>query len=264
MIRFRRPGAANGVIVTDSSRKIDLGTHALRVHETGSGGATFVCLPGFLDDASVWTGVAAALADAGRVVCVQQRAHGDSTAPEGSCSLDGLAADVVQLLDALGIARAVLVGHALGGLVAAKTALAAPDRVAGLVLVSAFAELDGRAAADWRHVVRAGEVNRLQGLARSIFGPTSTREVDGDGIGLTEIARAVHALGAQPVTAQLAAIRCPVVILAGERDPGGTAAARILAGAIPGARLEVVAQQGDAPHTGAPAAVANAVRSIAG
>ena len=250
--------------MTDSSRKIDLGTHALRVHESGSGAATYVCLHGFLDDASVWDGVAGALADAGRVIRVQQRAHGDSTAPEGSCSLDDLASDVVRLLDTLGVARAVLVGHALGGLVAAKVALVAPDRVAGLVLVSAFAEIDARATTGWWHVVRAGEVNKLQGLARSVYGPTSTRQVDGDGIGLTEIARVLHALGGHPVTPDLGSIRCPVVVLAGERDAAGSAAARVLAGAIAGARLEIVPQQGEALHVDAPDAVASAARSIAG
>ena len=44
----------------------------------------------------------------------------------------------------------------------------------------------------------------------------------------------------------------------------GGAAARVIAGTIPGARLEIVPQQGDAPHTGAPEAVAAAARSVAG
>ena len=250
--------------MNESSTKIDLGTHALRVREAGSGPTTFVCLHGFLDDPSVWSGVAAVLAAEGRVICVQQRAHGDSTAPEGPCSIDDLAQDVVKLLAALGVERAVLVGHALGGLVAAKAALAEPARAAGLVLVAPFSELDARAAGEWRHVVRAGEVNKLQGLARSVYGPTSARQVDGDGIGLTEIARMLQGLGAAPVTPQLGGIRCPVVVLAGERDAPGTAAARVVAGAIPGARFESVPQQGDAPHTGAPDAVAAAARSLAG
>ncbi|MBY0275260.1 alpha/beta fold hydrolase [Candidatus Binatia bacterium] len=253
---------ASGVIVSES-RKIDLGTHALRVREVGSGADAFVCLHGFLDDASVWSGVADALADAGRVVLVQQRGQGDSTAPEGPCSLDDLATDVVRMLDALGIERAVLVGHALGALVAAKAALAAPARVRGLVLVAPFSELDTRAAGEWRHVVRAGEVNKLQGLARAVFGPTSTRQIDGDGIALTEIARALHALGRAPVTPQLGAIACPTTVLVGESDAVGATAGRIVAGAIPGARLEVVSQQGADLHVRAADAVAGAARAVA-
>ena len=165
----------------------------------------FVCLHGFLDDTTVWDGIAPALAALGRVVLVQQRGHGDSTAPEGACSVDDLASDVLALLDALAIERPVLVGHALGGLIAAKVALRIPAPVAGLVLISAFSEIDERAAARWRDVVRAGEVNKLQGLARSVYGPTSRREVDGDGGALTEIARALQALAAR---ARHRAARC--------------------------------------------------------
>lgn len=264
MIRSAAWSAASGVIVTDSSKKLDLGTHALRVREAGAGETTFVCLPGFLDDVSAWAGVAEALAGAGRVVSVQQRSHGDSTAPEGPCTIDDLATDVVKVLDALRVERAVLVGHALGGLVALKAALAAPTRVRALVLISAFSEIDARAAGEWRHVVRAGEVNKLQGLAKSVFGPTSTREIDGDGIGLTEIARALQSLGAAPVTPQLGSIACPTVVLVGERDASGTAAGRILAAAIPGARLEVVPQQGGDLHVGAVDAVVRAATAVAG
>lgn len=261
MIPLAAQTPASGVIVSES-RKIDLGTHALRVRESGSGADAFVCLHGFLDDASVWSAVADALADAGRVVAVQQRGQGDSTAPEGPCSIDDLASDVVRVLDALGIERAVLVGHALGGLIAAKAALAAPGRVRGLVLISAFSELDARAAGEWRHVVRAGEVNKLQGLARAVFGPTSTRQVDGDGIALTEIARALQALGGAPVTPQLRSIACPTTVLVGESDAAGTAAGRIVAGTIPGARLEVVPRQGADLHVSAAAEVARAARAV--
>jgi len=250
--------------VSDESRKIDLGTHALRVREAGSGPATVLCLHGFLDGTEVWDAMLPELSGTARVVRVQQRGHGDSTAPAGACSIDDLAADTVALLAALGIERAILVGHALGGLVALKTALRAPERVAGLVLVEAFSEIDVRASEHWRHVVRAGEVNKLQGLARSVYGPTSRRSVDGDGIALTEIARAHQQLASAPATAELSAIGCPAVVLAGESDVPGSAAARSLAGVIPGARLELVPGVGAAPHVDAPGSVAAAVRSLLG
>lgn len=250
--------------MSDESRKIDLGTHALRVRDTGGEGpATVVLLHDFLDGTEVWDGLLPGLAGTARAVRVQQRGHGDSTAPEGACSVDDLAADVVALLGALGVDRpVVLVGHRFGALVAAKAALRAPERAAGLVLVAPFSELDPPAAKLWWHVVRAGEVNKLQGLARSVFGPTSRRAVDGDGIALTEIARALQDLGSHPATAELAAVRCPTVVLAGESDAAGTSAARGVAGVIPGSRLEVVAGVGAAPHVDAPDAVLHAIRGM--
>jgi pimeloyl-ACP methyl ester carboxylesterase len=244
-----------GLPVTDESRKIDLGTHAIRVRESGSGARTFLCLHGFLDGTAVWDGVAPGLATLGRVILVQQRAHGDSTAPTGGCAIGDLAVDVVKILDGLGVQRATLVGHGLGGLVALTTALQAPDRVEALALISTVSEIDERAVAQWAQVVRAGEVNKLQGLARSVFGPTSRREVDGDGMGLTEIARAL-------LTARLSGIRCPTVVVAGQEDAAGVAAARVIAAQIPAARLEILAGQHDAAHVGAPDAVVAAIRGL--
>lgn len=247
--------------MSDESRKIDLGTHALRVRDGGDGPGTLLCLHGFLDGTEAWNALLPELSGV-RVVRVQQRGHGDSTAPAGACSIDDLAADTVALLAALGLEHAILVGHALGGLVALKAALRAPERVAGLLLISAFSEIEPRAAEHWRHVVRAGEVNKLQGLARSMYGPTSRRSVDGDGIALTEIARAHQQLATAPVTAALGTIHCPTVVLAGESDAAGSAAARTLAATIPGARLEIVPGVGAAPHVDAPATVAAAARAL--
>lgn len=64
-------------------------------------------------------------------------------------TLAGLAACVVALIDPLGAGRVVLVGHSMGGMVAQEVAALAPDRLAGLVLVSsspAFGKPDG----DWQ------------------------------------------------------------------------------------------------------------------
>ncbi|MCL2582622.1 MAG: alpha/beta hydrolase [Streptosporangiales bacterium] len=73
-----------------------------------------------------------------RGVLYDLRGHGKSErTPRGYTTVGG-ADDLVALLDALGITEPVyLVGNSYGGLVAARTAVSAPDRVAGLVLVEA-------------------------------------------------------------------------------------------------------------------------------
>ena len=76
------------------------------------------------------------------------------------------------------------------------------------------------------------------------------------------LARALQGFGAEPLTPRLADVRCPTLVLAGERDPAGTAAARSVAARVAGATLEVVAGQDDAPHVGAPDAVATAIRAL--
>jgi rifampin ADP-ribosylating transferase len=77
-------------------------------------------------------------------VAVDLRGHGDADRPVNGYDVESLAADVVAVLDALGIPRAVLVGASSGGYVAQQVAVTAPGRVAGLVLAGAPRDLTGR------------------------------------------------------------------------------------------------------------------------
>src|SRR5579863_7144608 len=69
-----------------------------------------------------------------RLLRIETRGHGASDAPPGDYDLDTLAADVVAAMDAAQVARAIVCGVSLGGMVAMALALKAPDRVDGLVL----------------------------------------------------------------------------------------------------------------------------------
>jgi pimeloyl-ACP methyl ester carboxylesterase len=69
------------------------------------------------------------------LVGVDLRGRGDSDKPELGYSLEAHAADVVRVLDHLGLRNAVLAGHSMGGFVALKTALMFPERVRAIVLL---------------------------------------------------------------------------------------------------------------------------------
>ena len=69
-----------------------------------------------------------------RAVSVSQRGHGESNKPDRGYRVEDFAADVIPLLDALGIERAVSAGHSGSSLVARWVALDRPDRVPGLIL----------------------------------------------------------------------------------------------------------------------------------
>ncbi len=83
-----------------------------------------------------WRKVIPALAREHRVYAPDLRGFGWSDAPPGPYDKEGLAADVVRLLDALEIDRCVLAGHDWGGFVAWLVALQAPRRVERLVALS--------------------------------------------------------------------------------------------------------------------------------
>ncbi len=74
------------------------------------------------------------------VYAVDLPGHGRSGG-EGRTRIEDYAADILGFMDGVGIGRGVLVGHSMGGAIAQMTALLAPDRVAGLVLVGTGAKL---------------------------------------------------------------------------------------------------------------------------
>ncbi|ROP45570.1 alpha/beta fold hydrolase [Pseudokineococcus lusitanus] len=104
-----------------------------------TGGQVALCLHGFPQDRSAWDGVAPRLAAAGvRVLAPDQRGYSPGARPRGRrpYALPELVADAVALLDAVGVARAHVVGHDWGGVVAWALAARHPDRVASLTALS--------------------------------------------------------------------------------------------------------------------------------
>ena len=95
-----------------------------------------VLLPGPTDSWWSYEAVLDRMRISTRTIAVSQRGHGDSDKPATGYRVDDFAADVVGLLDALHITRAVLVGHSGSCLVARRVAIETPERVAGLVLES--------------------------------------------------------------------------------------------------------------------------------
>ena len=107
-------------------------------------GPAIVLLPGLTDSWRSYERVLPLLPKSIRVIAVSLRGHGDSDKPESGYQAGDFAADVRALLDTLGIARVVVVGHSSAGLVAQRLAIDDPERIAGLVLESSFATLRGR------------------------------------------------------------------------------------------------------------------------
>lgn len=84
--------------------------------------------------------------EAWRVIAMTQRGHGKSDKPEGEYAIAEMAADAHRFLDALDVKRAVILGHSMGAAVAVLAAAQRPERIAGLVLMGAFAAFSDNAA----------------------------------------------------------------------------------------------------------------------
>jgi len=113
---------------------IELDGRAVAYHERKMGERALLLHPGFVADAMLPLLDQPAL-ERFRLIAPHRRGYGRSGPAVPPVSIADLASDVVSLLDALGIERAHLVGHSLGGCVALQVAHASPDRVGRLALL---------------------------------------------------------------------------------------------------------------------------------
>jgi pimeloyl-ACP methyl ester carboxylesterase len=111
--------------------------HGRRViYRIAGSGPPIVLIHGMLNSSSHWQAVALNLARDYTVIAPDLIGHGDSAAPRGDYSLGAHAASIRDLLAAVGIERATIVGHSLGGGVAMQFFYQFPQRVERLALIS--------------------------------------------------------------------------------------------------------------------------------
>jgi pimeloyl-ACP methyl ester carboxylesterase len=108
-------------------RYLDVAGTRLHVAEAGKGPAVLL-LHGWPQHWWIWRKVIPALATERRVICPDLRGFGWSEAPRGTYEIQGLADDILALLDELGLERVELIGHDWGGYAGFLLCLKAPER----------------------------------------------------------------------------------------------------------------------------------------
>jgi len=118
----------------------------LNVHRYGpDGGDPVVCLHGVTGHGERFAPLAERVLTDRRVLAVDLRGHGRSSW-EGPWNLERHVADVIDTMDAEGVAQCPLVGHSLGGCIALWTAHLHPERVSALALIDPALEIPGSEA----------------------------------------------------------------------------------------------------------------------
>ena len=106
------------------------------VYRTIGSGPDVVLIHGMINSSRHWEAVARDLAGSYRVIAPDLIGHGDAATPRGDYSLGAHAASIRDLLTTIGVERATIVGHSLGGGVAMQFFYQFPQRTERLVLIS--------------------------------------------------------------------------------------------------------------------------------
>lgn len=213
-------------------------------------GSPVVLVHGLGNDLQIWDAVAGALESHHRVLRYDVRGFGATDKPAGPYTMAQLAADLCGLLDTLDMRRPHVMGVSMGGVIAQRFALDFPDRVRSLVLVSTSSEVGDRARDAWLRLAgviesrgfdgRSADASRGFSAAFAAQHPEIVRAM-GQRNALNDpkaYAAAARASGDFRWTAELAQVRCPVLIMQGLDDrltpPGGSVK---MQRALPRARL---------------------------
>ncbi len=114
---------------------VELGIGRIRYSERAGEGTPIVLIHGFGGDLDNWLFNMDALAESAPVYALDLPGHGQSVKVVDEPGLTTLVAAVIEFLDHLGITKAHLVGHSLGGLIAGRIALDDSERVQSLTLI---------------------------------------------------------------------------------------------------------------------------------
>jgi 3-oxoadipate enol-lactonase len=202
-----------------------------------------------------WDGVVAALPPRFQCIRLDLSGHGRSGRIASPCTVQELARDVTDVLDALGVRAAAIAGFSLGGLIAQSLALDDPARVTRLALIATVA---GRTPEEQARSAARIEVVREKGLAfiaagnREFWFSDAFRRDHPE----TVEARVRQFIACDPASYlhafavfakgdfadRLGEIRIPTLVVAGEFDAAATARmARVMHERIAGSRLEILA-----------------------
>jgi len=239
-------------------------------YEERGDGEPLLLIMGLGADGSLWAEHVQAYERHFRCIIPDNRGAGHSDKPPGPYSTAMMAADMIGLLDAIGIARAHVAGISMGGCIAQEMALQAPHRVGKLVLIGTWPKCDAyttRIFEMFRALIQTSEASAfIRMLQLWIFTPNYHAQHMDDLLRREARAKAnpnpmpPHAFVAQcdaciahDTLERLGAIRAPTLITGGDQDIFTPMHyAKALHQGIAGSQLLVFAGGGHAHHFEAP------------
>ena len=187
-----------------------------------------------------------------RTIRFDTRGHGASGRNDGPYTLSRLAADVLGVMDHLGLAQAHYVGVSMGGMIGQTLAIEHPDRLMSLALVNTTPKYSEAQRTQWRERAREVLANGIEPIHEDLMHRWFTGHgLSSDLAGVRYIADVIREFDRRSFASITAAmcdldtlqhlgkIRVPTLVVAAPDDPGvPREVSELLAASIPNASLE--------------------------
>jgi 3-oxoadipate enol-lactonase len=221
-------------------------------------------------DASMWDSQIPALTQTHRVARYDTRGHGRSSTSSERPQLDTLAADLLCVMDTLGVPKADILGLSLGGATALAFALSHPERVHKLICAAARVDAPRPFIDVWTSRARAVSARGMRAVVdESVKRWFSHRNPELEEHGrrmllatsIDGYVGCIHALTQMNFLDDLPSIRLPVLYLAGGADQGiPPEVMQSMASVTPDSELQVIPEAAHLCNMDRPAAFNEAVR----
>lgn len=203
--------------------------------EISGSGDNLVLIHGGGDSLNVWYNQVPVFSKSCRVITYDIRGFGETESPEGEYSIPVFARDTYELMKAAGVEGACFLGHSLGGAVALQMALDYPEIVKALIFAAGFPGMtppsDQPPSESLRLTVELMEKGDTERLAEVMVADLFSAEFRENNPGECEkymkikmrgksdgMLRMMQPPSGAPAAFDLSRIKCPVLIIAGEKD----------------------------------------------
>jgi pimeloyl-ACP methyl ester carboxylesterase len=233
-------------------------------HEAHGQGSAILLTHGFGATSRMWDEQIEEFTDRYRLILWDLPGHGESEPPAEGTTPEGLAGQMLAILDAEGAERAVLVGLGIGGLLTLRFWRYFPERVRGMVLIGATPGLRSEIARSiWnQQIQQLAATLESNGLDALEGGAEVDPRLHDCPLGLASAARSLLLQTGDCAISWLAQIDVPVLILVGSEDRPHLSAAHFMARTIPHAREVVIPRANHAANIHKPDAVNAAIRDF--
>jgi 3-oxoadipate enol-lactonase len=239
-------------------------------YEQHGAGEDLVLIGGLGADHQVWKSTLRHFSKHYRVLTLDNRGAGQSSAPDFPYTTEMMANDILQLMDALHISRAHILGHSMGGRIAQQIALIAPEKVNQLIIACSHAKSSAVSTMilSMREKLQAADVSKellAEYTMPFLFGETflkNTVQVKGFIQWTLQNPRPQSAIGyknqllavkSHDLTHRLNQITAPTLIIAGNEDILAPAASlQSMANSMKNSVFKSIADCAHMPHVEKP------------